>query len=169
MHSFWTSSKTAINRDRDFDINKHAFRSSGLGHSGIKKILALFDTPQPMTRNNYEKVGRQLMNTVKEVANDSMNSAAQEIHAKNKSCAVTDDNIDDTSVDDNTSIFLSKWYRKNLKLRIEDHFKEEVMFLSSPSTSQYILVGKNTFYSNPMTCLSVDENIRYVCCHGNIH
>ena len=53
-------------------------------------------------------------------------------------------------------------YRKNLKLRIEDHFKEEVMFLSSPSSSQYILVGKNTFDSNPMTCLSVDENIRYV-------
>ena len=57
-------------------------RALGHGHAGIEKFTNLMDMPKPMTKKNYEKMSDKLGEVVKEVAEQSMKDAAQELRTK---------------------------------------------------------------------------------------
>ena len=91
---FFTSSQVG----RSFEVNKrivYSTRSLGLGYTGIEKFNALMNMPPPMTKNNYESISNKLSSVAKEVAEETINDAVQDLWNKNLENS-TDDTILDT-------------------------------------------------------------------------
>ena len=99
MEDFFTSAKTysAIPQSKNgFDVNlrmTYTMRTLGQGHAGIQKFTSLMDMPNPMTRNNYDKLVAKVSSVTKLVAEETMHDAAEDIR---NGCSETD--IINTSV-----------------------------------------------------------------------
>ena len=92
---FYTSSQQT---DKSFDVNKrivYAMRACGQGYSGIKTITTLMDMPKPMTANNYDKLAKRYSTVSKEIAEETMSDAAEEIRSK---VSKDNDEVVDTSI-----------------------------------------------------------------------
>ena len=74
---FFTSERCG----RGFDVNKrtaYTIRVLGHGHSGIEKFTHLMNMPKPMTKNNYNKIIKQMATVTKEIAEQTMSDAAND-------------------------------------------------------------------------------------------
>ena len=84
---------TSVSNDNSFDINvttAYSMRSCGQGYVGLEKLKALMNLPKPMTANNYDKTVNRLNVVAKEVANETMKDASEDLLPKSK------DSNDDT-------------------------------------------------------------------------
>ena len=54
-------------------------RACGQGYSGLDRFTSLMDMPGAMTNKNYDKIVQKFTSIVKEVAEDTMEEAAQDI------------------------------------------------------------------------------------------
>ena len=70
-------------------------RACGQGHAGLETFTSLMNLPKPMTINNYDKIVSIIVTKVKEVAEETMQEACEEIH-KNLSADLN--TVVDTSV-----------------------------------------------------------------------
>ena len=57
-------------------------RALGQGHSGLEKFTSLMGMPKPMTQNNYDKLVETIGEATKEVAEETMSDAANELREK---------------------------------------------------------------------------------------
>ena len=78
-------------------------RSLGYGYAGIEKFNTLMNIPKPVTVKNYNKTVSRIKIVVKNVAEETMDDAAKEIH---DSAASTDDIVNTSVSGDGT------WQRK---------------------------------------------------------
>ena len=82
-HSFYTSKKVK----KHFEVNRrlvYGMRSIGQGASSAKRFCGVMNMPPPPKPNAYQGHNKALMKAAKTVAEETMNSAASEIH--NLSC-----------------------------------------------------------------------------------
>ena len=66
---------------KPFEVNirsVYAFRSCGVGHTGIEKFCGMMNMPSPMTGVNYAKMSCNIRDAVKIVAEKSMKDAVEE-------------------------------------------------------------------------------------------
>ena len=78
-HEVWSSSKT---KHGGFEINKrmvYGARSCGIGYCGLEKLHAILNLPPPLSRSNYDTTASSILVSVRDVANESMIAAANEI------------------------------------------------------------------------------------------
>ena len=71
-----------ISGNEPFEINIRAvygMRSIGGGHAALEKFCGFLDMPAPMTKNNYDKVSKNLKEAAKTVAERTMSEAAKEL------------------------------------------------------------------------------------------
>ena len=61
-----------------------------------KASTALMNLPKPMTANNYDKIVNRLNNVAKEVANETMKDASEDLLSKSKN--PNDDTVIDSAV-----------------------------------------------------------------------
>ena len=90
---------TSVSNDNSFDINirtVYSMRACGQGYAGLEKLTALMNLPQPMTANNYDKIVNRLNIVVKEVANETMRDASEDLLSKIKD--PNEDAVIDTAV-----------------------------------------------------------------------
>ena len=83
---------------KGYEVNRrmtYTMRSLGVGYTGLEKFCTFMDMPQPMTRNNFDKINKLCKTAAKEVAMDTMIDAANEIREKS---GASDDQIVDTGV-----------------------------------------------------------------------
>ena len=76
-------STSTSNVDRSYDVNKrmiYTMRTLGQGHSGIEKFTALMNMPRPMTFKNYTNAAKKVLEATKEVAKQTMDDAATDLH-----------------------------------------------------------------------------------------
>ena len=95
IHEFYTSSASA---HQSYDVNKrvvYVMGACGQGHAGLETFTSLMNLPKPMTINNYDKIVSIIATKVKEVAEETMQEACEEIH-KNLSADLN--TVADTSV-----------------------------------------------------------------------
>ena len=71
-------------------------RAWGQSYSGLEKLTALMNLTKPMTANNYDKIVNRLNVVAKEVANETMRDALENLLSKCKN--PNDDTVIDTSV-----------------------------------------------------------------------
>jgi hypothetical protein len=79
--------------DKSFDVNKrmvYTMRALGNGHAGIEKFTHLMDMPNPMTKKNYEKIADKIGEVAKEVAEQSMKDAAEDLRDGKESDEIVD-------------------------------------------------------------------------------
>ena len=75
---FYTSSV----KKKSFDVNVRAaysMRSCGQGFVGLQRFTALMNLPKPVTKNNYDKIIKRIHKATKDVAEQTMEEACQEI------------------------------------------------------------------------------------------
>ena len=65
-------------------------RACGQAYAGLEKLPSLMNLPKPMTANNYSKIVNRLNVVAKEVANETMRDASEDLLPKSK------DSNDDT-------------------------------------------------------------------------
>lgn len=78
-HSFYTSKKIK----KHFEVNRrlvYGMRSIGQGASSAKRFCGVMNMPPPPKPNAYQRHNKALMKAAKKVADDTMLSAAKEIH-----------------------------------------------------------------------------------------
>ena len=78
-HSFYTSKKVK----KHFEVNRrlvYGMRSTGQGASSPKRFCGVMNMPPPPKPNAYQGHNKALMKAAKTVAEETMNSAASEIH-----------------------------------------------------------------------------------------
>ena len=71
-------------------------RACGQGYAGLENLTALLNLPKPMTVNNYDKIVDRLSVVAKEVANEAMRNASEDLLSKSKD--PNDDRVIDTAV-----------------------------------------------------------------------
>ena len=59
-------------------------RACGQGYAGLEKLTALLNLSKPMTANNYDKMVNRLNIVLKEVANEAMRDASEDLFSKSK-------------------------------------------------------------------------------------
>ena len=82
-HEFWTSKKVD---GGSFEINRrmvYGSRSCGIGYSSLRKFNSLLNLPPPLTRNNYTLASKWILESVKDVAKETMLVAAKETTSSN--------------------------------------------------------------------------------------
>ena len=70
---FFTSERCG----KGFDINKrtaYTIRVLSHGHVGIEKFTDLMNMPKPMTKNNYDKIIKQVTTVTKEIVEQTMSN-----------------------------------------------------------------------------------------------
>jgi len=88
---FYTSN--FCNENKSFDVNKrmvYTMRTLGNGHAGIEKFTHLMNMPKPMAKTSYEKISDKIGDVAKEVAEQSMKDAADELREGKRSEEVVD-------------------------------------------------------------------------------
>ena len=78
-HEFWSSKKVD---GGSFEINRrmvYGSRSCGIGYNNLRKFNSLLNLPPPLTRNNYTLASKWILESVKNVAKETMLDAANEI------------------------------------------------------------------------------------------
>ena len=78
-HSFYTSKKLK----KHFEVNRrlvYGMRSIGQGASSAKRFCGVMNMPPPPKPNAYQRHNKALMTAAKKVAEETMHSAAREIH-----------------------------------------------------------------------------------------
>ena len=71
---------------KPFEINTcavHALRSCGVGHTGLEKVCCILNMPKSMTVMNYNNISNNIRDSEKQIAEQSMNSAAVEVKGGN--------------------------------------------------------------------------------------
>ena len=58
-------------------------RTLGHGHAGIEHFCTLMNMPKPMTQNNYDKLVLAISAAIKEIAEQTMLDAANDLHEHN--------------------------------------------------------------------------------------
>ena len=100
--TFYTSSTE--DNGKGFDVNKrmvYAMRTCGQGHAGIETFTTLMNIPKPMTVKNYNKIVMKFVKSVKDVAEETMADAVDELP------------IDDDSATKDVSISMDgSWQRR---------------------------------------------------------
>lgn len=94
INEFYTSPTCG----RGYDINNrtvYTMRVMGHGHSGIEKFTSLMNMPKPMTQNNYDKLVNKIAGVTKNVAEETMSDAANDIREQ---VGVADDSPADIGV-----------------------------------------------------------------------
>ena len=79
FHEFYTSLPSDHN---SFDVNKrivYGMRACGQGYAGLQTFTSLMNIPKPMTANNYDKIILKLSTAAKEVAEETMKEACEEL------------------------------------------------------------------------------------------
>ena len=71
-------------------------RACGQGYAGLEKLTAIMNLPKPMTANNYDKIVNRINIVVKEVANETMRDASEDVLSKSKD--PSDNTVIDTAV-----------------------------------------------------------------------
>ena len=61
-----------------------SMRACEQGYAGLEKLTALMNLPKPMTANNYDKIVTRLNVVAKEVANETMRDASENLLSKSK-------------------------------------------------------------------------------------
>ena len=89
---------TSVSNDNFFDINVRTVHSmrAWQGYAGLEKLTALMNLPKPMITNNYDKIVNRLNIVAKEVANETMRDATEDLLFKSKD--PNDDTVIDTAV-----------------------------------------------------------------------
>ena len=75
---------TSATNGKSYEINDrtvYAMRACGQGYGGLKTFSAVMNLPGPMTSNNYNKIVENLSTAAKEVAEETMQEAAQELRS----------------------------------------------------------------------------------------
>ena len=89
----------SVSNDNSFDINVrtvYSTKACGQGYAGLEKLTALMNLPKPMTTNNYDKIVNRLKLVAKEVANETMRDASEDLPSKSRD--PNDDTVIDTVV-----------------------------------------------------------------------
>ena len=82
---FYTSSRVKGGKS-SFDINRrtvYTMRTLGHGHAGIENFCTLMNMPKPMTQNNYDKLVLAISAATKEIAEQTMLDAANDLREHN--------------------------------------------------------------------------------------
>ena len=92
-HTFFNSkrnNKKLSVQSKMFDINPRAvysMRRCGNGYANLTRFLMLMNHPPPMSEKSYRKLNNKVNNSVKIVASNSMNAAAEDIKAREATSA----------------------------------------------------------------------------------
>ena len=92
-HTFFNSkrnNKKLSVQSKMFDINLRAvysMRRCGNGYANLTRFLMLMNHPPPMSEKSYRKLNNKVNNSVKIVASNSMNAAAEDIKAREATSA----------------------------------------------------------------------------------
>ena len=80
-------------------------RACGQNYADLEKLTTLMNLPKPMTASNYDKIVNRLNVAAKEVANETMRDASEDLLSKSKD--PNDDTVIDTAVSSDGS-----WQKK---------------------------------------------------------
>ena len=80
ISDFHTSKKCGSSKS--YDVNRRAvytMRAIGQGFAGLEKFTSLMNMPKPMTQRNYDKIVKTISRYTKEVAEETMAEAVEEV------------------------------------------------------------------------------------------
>ena len=62
----------------------YSTKACGQGYAGLEKLTAIMNLPKPVTANNYDKIVNRLKFIAKEVANETMRDASEDLLSKSR-------------------------------------------------------------------------------------
>ena len=68
-------------------------RRTGLGLAGVKTFLMLMDLPFPINHSTYDKLNKKIHKAVKDVAQELMNEASDEIRVSGGAADIVDTSV----------------------------------------------------------------------------
>ena len=77
----------SVSNDNSFDINVRTVYSTKAceqGYVGLEKLTAIMNLPKPVTAKNYDKIVSRLKFVAKEVANETMRDASEDLLSKSR-------------------------------------------------------------------------------------
>ena len=96
----------SVSNDNSFDINVrtvYSTKACGQGYAGLEKLTAIMNLPKPVTANNYDKIVNRLKFVAKEVANETIRDASEDLLSKSRD--PNDDTVIDTAVNNCKVLF----------------------------------------------------------------